>query len=222
MAYCDSCGAYIPDGQSVCLACGLDSAAEKPSSAAASASASASASAAREEYKEKTGAQSGSDAANYYSFTNEELKERLAQQRKKQQEDSRRWAEEQKARREHARQHAGDSETQSGASPKSGTRTGITGSKSGDGKLFGALSYLGILFLLPMLLCKDDELASFHARQGLGLFIFGLAARFLGFVPYLGVALKLFRYYCIYRGMSSAIKGTMEELPYIGRFFRWK
>ena len=24
MAYCKSCGAYIPDGQTVCLACGYD------------------------------------------------------------------------------------------------------------------------------------------------------------------------------------------------------
>ena len=29
MAYCNKCGAYIPDGQSVCLACGYDPEAEK-------------------------------------------------------------------------------------------------------------------------------------------------------------------------------------------------
>ena len=29
MAYCDKCGAYIPDGQTKCLACGYDEAAEE-------------------------------------------------------------------------------------------------------------------------------------------------------------------------------------------------
>jgi thioredoxin reductase len=29
MSYCKKCGAYIPDGQDVCLACGFDEAAEK-------------------------------------------------------------------------------------------------------------------------------------------------------------------------------------------------
>ena len=28
MAYCKSCGAYIPDGQTACLACGYDESAE--------------------------------------------------------------------------------------------------------------------------------------------------------------------------------------------------
>ena len=32
MAYCKNCGAYIPDGQNVCLACGYDENAEKQKS----------------------------------------------------------------------------------------------------------------------------------------------------------------------------------------------
>ena len=42
MAYCDKCGAYIPDGQTKCLACGYDEAEERAAQAAASASGSAS------------------------------------------------------------------------------------------------------------------------------------------------------------------------------------
>ena len=37
MAYCKSCGAYIPDGQTVCLACGYDEAAEQNAGNAAAA-----------------------------------------------------------------------------------------------------------------------------------------------------------------------------------------
>ena len=29
MSYCKKCGAYIPDGQEICLACGFDEAGEK-------------------------------------------------------------------------------------------------------------------------------------------------------------------------------------------------
>ena len=35
MAYCKSCGAYIPDGLNTCLACGFDEGAEKAAAAAA-------------------------------------------------------------------------------------------------------------------------------------------------------------------------------------------
>lgn len=216
MAYCDSCGAYIPDGQNVCLACGFDKTKEKETASAAAA-------ARAEEPERETKRERAKDAGNYYSFTNEELKERLAEQRKRQQEESRRWAEEEKARRAASREKEDYETPRHGEYRSSGEkRQGITGSKTGDGKLFGALSYLGILFLLPMLICRDDELAQFHAKQGLGLFLFGVLTRILGFIPFVGPVLKLFRYYCIYKGMSSAIKGSMEELPYIGRFFTGK
>ena len=90
MAYCDKCGAYIPDGQKKCLACGFDSEEE-----AAKAAQPAQAEAAR------TAAE---DTGKYYSFTNEELRRKLDEQRKKQQEQSRRWAEQEKQRRERERE----------------------------------------------------------------------------------------------------------------------
>ena len=39
MSYCKKCGAYIPDNQDVCLACGFDEAAEKRQQNTASSSA---------------------------------------------------------------------------------------------------------------------------------------------------------------------------------------
>ena len=41
MSYCKKCGAYIPDGQETCLACGFDEAAEKKEKKRASGSAAA-------------------------------------------------------------------------------------------------------------------------------------------------------------------------------------
>lgn len=64
------------------------------------------------------------------------------------------------------------------------------GAPSSDEKVMAALSYLGILFLIPLLTKKDSKFAMFHAKQGLVLFIleiiFGLAQMFLAFIPFVG------------------------------------
>ena len=77
MAYCDECGAYIPDGQTVCLACGYDPAKVKS--------------------KSKKTVGSGGFA---YEFDTSVLKEEIEKQKQKIKEESRKWAEEEKARRE--------------------------------------------------------------------------------------------------------------------------
>ena len=38
-------------------------------------------------------------------------------------------------------------------------------------KVFGILSYIGILFLVPLFAAKDSQYARFHTNQGLVLFI---------------------------------------------------
>ena len=73
MAYCEQCGAYIPDGQTKCLACGYDES-EKPKGNAAAA------------YAEKK------DYSGSAAFDSEKLRRQLEEQREKQKENSRRWA----------------------------------------------------------------------------------------------------------------------------------
>ena len=75
MAYCNECGAYIPDGQTVCLACGYD-----PAKA-----------------KEKKTVGSGGFA---YEFDSNVLKDEIEKQKQRIKEESKKWAEEEKARRE--------------------------------------------------------------------------------------------------------------------------
>ena len=81
MAYCEQCGAYIPDGQTKCLACGYDES-EKPKGNTAAA------------YAEKK------DYSGSAAFDSEKLRRQLEEQREKQKENSRRWAEAERARRE--------------------------------------------------------------------------------------------------------------------------
>jgi len=39
--------------------------------------------------------------------------------------------------------------------------------------LFSILSYIGILWLIPLLVEKNDKVVRFHVNQGIVLFIFG-------------------------------------------------
>ncbi len=75
MPYCSNCGAYIPDGETVCISCGANSA---PASSQTSAAAAA---------------------------QKEDLHATLEEQRRRQQEKNREWAEQVKAERDSEKAH---------------------------------------------------------------------------------------------------------------------
>lgn len=56
-------------------------------------------------------------------------------------------------------------------------------SGSSDDRVMGALCYLGILVLIPLLTKKDSSFVQFHAKQGLVLFI---AMVILWWIPFVG------------------------------------
>lgn len=192
MAYCNECGAYIPDGHTKCLACGFDT----------------------------TEAKKKEDKAYQYKYEEPKrvdmdfLKEQLEQQRRRQQENSRKWAETEKAQREKARQ---EKQSYSHSAPRStdtkkyASPTPISGSK-----LFSAVSYFGILFVLPYLFCKNDDYALFHGKQGMILFLAGLIAEIAGSIFGLRWLVNIARIYFIYKGVTSALNGRKDKLPYIG------
>lgn len=202
MAYCKECGAYIPDGQNKCLACGYDAAVEAEKAARTS----------KKKY--------GGTAAGYEYQTEEQ------ERRREQQERSRQWAEEQYARRkeerqrqwseeEYARQQA-ERERQSESYVSKGYKGRSSSASMNKG--LAALSYLSFLFVLPFILCPDDRFARFHAKQGLALFIFGAIADAISSIIPLGWILTLFRIWCIFKGISNASAGREEPLPYIGKY----
>ena len=51
-----------------------------------------------------------------------------------------------------------------------------------ENKMITAVGYVGLLFLIPMLLAKDSPFAQFHAKQGLVLFGLEVATGILGTV----------------------------------------
>ena len=228
MAYCVRCGAYIPDGQAVCLACGYDPEAARL--------------AIQEKEKNNTSNSGfGSAAARQYSTKskNDELRRQLEEQRKRSQEQNRQWAEQEKYRRDEQasreearrRQQAEDrrwaqeeyrrrqSEQRTRSSYASGSRVrgddGTAGTGEGN-KALAALSYLSVLFALPYIFTPNDQYAKFHAKQGLKLFVFGILADMLAALIGFGWVVTLLRLYLIYKGMSNALSGKMEPLPWIG------
>lgn len=99
-------------------------------------------------------------------------------------------------------------------------------------KILALFSYIGILFLVPLLAAKDSAYARFHANQGIVLFIaelvLGIAlnivsAILLFIVPLLSVILGiinwligvLFLMFAIL-GIVNAVTGKAKELPLIG------
>lgn len=74
-------------------------------------------------------------------------------------------------------------------------------------KLFGILSYIGILWLVGLLAGKT-EFAKFHANQGFLSWI-------VGFIPFVGWAASLV---FMIMGIINVCNGEKKELPIIGKF----
>ncbi len=222
MAYCKSCGAYIPDGLSACLACGFD---ENAGKAAAAAEEQKKAERAAREAEKKAHDDEMREVMERHRRLQQEKNRQWAEQEKERrdrQEENRRWAEDEFARRQAQREV--EEERQKQEEEKQRRREEIRrtlenpgGAKAGTGNTaLAALSYLSVLFLGPFLFAPEDEYAKFHARQGLRLFIFGAVADLIGGLTGIGWILSLFRIYCIIKGISNALQGKKEPLPFIG------
>jgi uncharacterized membrane protein len=88
-------------------------------------------------------------------------------------------------------------------------------------KVIAALAY--VVFFLPLLMCRDDEFAMYHANQGLLLLIFGWAGNFiLSIIPIIGwmliplFSLVVFVFFIL--GVINALKNEKKPLPFIGNF----
>ena len=89
-----------------------------------------------------------------------------------------------------------------------------------NNNLIAILSYFGLLFLVPMLVVKDDSFVQFHAKQGLVLFIFEAATAIFAAIPILGwigaPILYIFWIVLSIIGIINVVKNKQEQLPIIG------
>ncbi len=105
-----------------------------------------------------------------------------------------------------------------------------------NNKVMALLSYLWILFLVPLFAAPNSKFARFHTNQGLVLFIFGLISGVIGgavsfilaLIPFIGwilawVAGVIFGILEIgfillaVLGIINALQGRAKELPVIGK-----
>ena len=80
-----------------------------------------------------------------------------------------------------------------------------------DNKLVAVLSYVWILFLIPLLLKKDSKFCQFHAKQGLVIFIISLISWF----PILGWLIGMAVLLVSVIGIIKAYSGEYWKIPYI-------
>lgn len=89
-----------------------------------------------------------------------------------------------------------------------------------DKNLIAILSYLGILFLIPLLAVKDSKFVQFHAKQGLVLFIAEIATLFIAWIPILGWIAGFFLWIIWFifsiMGIVNVLAGKEKPIPWIG------
>lgn len=99
-----------------------------------------------------------------------------------------------------------------------------------DNKVMALLSYIGPLFLVPMLAASHSKYARYHANQGLMLFlaevILGAVSGILGLIPFVGWIFGLVTGVAslagLILGIVNAANGRAKELPLIGHIRLYK
>ncbi|MEA3313392.1 MAG: DUF4870 domain-containing protein [Caldisericota bacterium] len=88
-----------------------------------------------------------------------------------------------------------------------------------ENKVFAALSYLGILVLIPLLVKKDSKFAMEHAKQGLVLFIIEMILWVINFIPVLGqilwIVVGIILFIVSLMGLIYALQGKFWKIPFV-------
>lgn len=85
-----------------------------------------------------------------------------------------------------------------------------------ENKVIAALSYVGILFLIPLLAKRDSKFSQEHAKQGLVLFIAWIIGSFIFWFPLIGWALGLVLLVVDVVAFIKCLSGEFWEVPLLG------
>jgi len=97
-------------------------------------------------------------------------------------------------------------------------------------KIICALSYLWILFFLPLVLLPGDKKGKFHANQALLnlviFVVFGAIGKILGWIPLIGTVVGfivwLVPLVCTIWGIYNALTDQQKPYPFIGHITIFK
>ena len=91
-----------------------------------------------------------------------------------------------------------------------------------NNKALAILSYIGLLFIIPLVAAPNSKFAKFHANQGLLLFLFDIIMGIVAVIPFIGwliaVAGSVASLVFMIMGIVNAAKGEAKELPLIGKY----
>ena len=85
-----------------------------------------------------------------------------------------------------------------------------------DNKIIACLSYVGILFLIPLLAKKESKFSQEHAKQGLILFIVWIIGSFIFWFPLIGWLLGLALLVVDVIAFIKCLMGEFWEVPVLG------
>ncbi|MGB9741840.1 MAG: DUF4870 domain-containing protein [candidate division WOR-3 bacterium] len=97
-----------------------------------------------------------------------------------------------------------------------------TGNDVDKGKGIAWLSYIGILWLVPLLAQKENDFCKFHVKQGIMLTIWFFAIGIVGAIPFIGWFLiwplgVLFGLILAILGIINAASGKYWKMPLLGK-----
>lgn len=85
-----------------------------------------------------------------------------------------------------------------------------------DNKFLACLSYVSILFLIPLLAKKDSKFCQEHAKQGFVVFIAGIIGSFIFWFPVIGWLIGLVFFVLVLMAFVKCLMGEFWEVPVIG------
>ncbi len=89
-------------------------------------------------------------------------------------------------------------------------------------KVMAILAYLSWLVLIPLFVASNSKFARYHCNQGIVLWLAGVVASIIGFIPVLGwiitPILGVVTLILSVLGIINAATGKAKELPFIGKY----
>ena len=90
-----------------------------------------------------------------------------------------------------------------------------------EGKFFALISYISFLCVISLLLKKDNKFALYHAKQGLVLFVFEVAAFILAIIPFLGWLIWILSFIAFTLaslwGILQVLMGEYGHIPVVSK-----
>lgn len=92
--------------------------------------------------------------------------------------------------------------------------------KDDEKRILAAISYIPFLFIIPIILIKEDEFVHSHAKQGFVLFIVELVVWILGKIPIIGFIFSyifgVILFIVALYAFIEALVGKFWKIPLIG------